>query len=224
MQWPDIEIICQHGCGEHNPCGASSAADCSARLHSGTLTVRRALQRQSWQYGCDPTTPCGRTRGAECPARHSGGLIVVEPKSRAGRRVISLLTPLVGALLAHQQTQDAERTLAAELWRDGQWVFTQPTGRPIDPCADYDEWKALLAAARVRDARLHDARHTAATMLLVLNVPSRTVMDLMGWSQLSMTQRYQHVPDELRRDVADKLGRLLWTSTNNEDDGVLVPV
>ncbi|MGB6164705.1 MAG: hypothetical protein WBF75_19470 [Pseudonocardiaceae bacterium] len=41
---------------------------------------------------------------------------------------------------------------------------------------------------------------------------------------MSMTQRYQHVPDELRRDVADKLGRLLWTSTNNEDDGVLVPV
>jgi len=37
-------------------------------------------------------------------------------------------------------------------------------------------------------------------------------MDLMGWSQLSMTQRYQHVPDQLRRDVADKLGHLLWST------------
>jgi hypothetical protein len=198
---------------------ASSAADCPAKWPSGTLTVRRALQRQSWQHGCDLATPCGRTRGADCPARHSGDLIVVEPKSRAGRRVLSLPTPLIGALLAHRQTQDAERTLAAELWQDGQWVFTQPTGRPIDPRADHAEWKALLAAAGVRDARLHDARHTAATMHLVLNVPSRTVMDLMGWSQLSMTQRYQHVPDQLRRDVADKLGRLLWVSTNDDDGG-----
>jgi integrase len=133
LQWPDIEITWQHGCGESNPCGASSAADCPAKWPRGTLTVRRALQQQSWQYGCDPTTPCGRARGADCPARHSGGLIVVEPKSRAGRRALSLPTPLIGALLAHRQTQDAERTLAAELWQDGQWVFTQPTGRPIDP-------------------------------------------------------------------------------------------
>jgi hypothetical protein len=195
-----------------------TAADCPARRPTGTLTVRRALQRQSWQHGCEPAKPCGRKRGAECPARHSGGLVVVEPKSRAGRRVLSLPTPLVWALLTHRETQDVERKRAAQLWRDDRWVFTQPTGQPTDPRADYDEWKALLTAAGVREARLHDARHTAATMLLVLNVPSRTVMDLMGWSQLSMTQRYQHVPDELRRDVADKLGRLLWVADGGEDD------
>jgi integrase len=80
---------------------------------------------------------------------------------------------------------------------------------------DYDECKALLRAAGVKEARLPDARHSAATMPLVLNVPSRMVMDLMGWSQLRMTQRYQHVPDQLRRDVADKLGHLLWST----DDG-----
>lgn len=106
-------------------------------------------------------------------------------------------------------------------------MFTQPIGHPIDPRADYDEWKALLTAAGVREARLHDVRHTAATMLLVLNVPSRTVMDLMGWSQLSMTQRYQHVPDQLRRDVADKLGQLLWATDEGENGssagGVPVP-
>jgi integrase len=53
-------------------------------------------------------------------------------------------------------------------------------------------------------------------MLLVLNVPSRIVMDLMGWSQLSMTQRYQHVPDQLRRDVANKLGQLIWGIDHGE--------
>lgn len=174
-----------------------------------TRAASRVTRRNARPSGCCPR--------CHCPARHSGGLIIVEPKSRTGRRTLSLPTPLIGALLAHRQTQDAERTLAAELWHEGHWVFTQPTRRPIDPRADYQEWKALLAAAGVRDARLHDARHTAATMLLLLNVPSRTVMDLMGWSQLSMTQRYQHVPDHLRHDVANKLGQLLWTHPHNND-------
>lgn len=209
LQWPDIAIEYHHGCGNRTPCGKPRAEDCPARQPTGTLTVRRAIQRQSWQHGCE-TTPCGRKRGAECPARHSGGLVIVEPKSRAGRRMVSLPAPLASALLAHRLVQDEEREQAAELWHEGRWVFTQPNGRPIDPRADYAEWKALLKAAGVREARLHDARHTAATMLLVLNVPSRVVMDLMGWSQVSMTQRYQHVPDSLRRDAADRLGRLLW--------------
>jgi len=61
----------------------------------------------------------------------------------------------------------------------------------------------------VREARLHDARHTAATMLLVLGVPARAVMDVMGWSQIGMTQRYQHVPNELRERIASQLDQLL---------------
>jgi len=216
LQWPDIDISWQHGCSAHTPCGAPTMEDCPAKQPIGSLTVRRALQRQSWQHGCDSSKPCGRKRGADCPARHSGGLVIVEPKSQAGRRVISLPTPLVWALLAHRERQIAERKLAAEAWHEGGWLFTQPNGRPIDPRADNREWKALLSAAGVREARLHDARHTAATMLLVLNIPSRIVMDLMGWSQLSMTQRYQHVPEQLRRDVADKLGQLLWTANDND--------
>jgi hypothetical protein len=41
----------------------------------------------------------------------------------------------------------------------------------------------------------------------------------MGWSQLSMTQCYQHVPDHLRHDVANKLGQLLWISPPDDDNG-----
>ena len=50
---------------------------------------------------------------------------------------------------------------AAQLWQEGGYVFTTPTGRPINPSTDYHQWKRLLAAAGLRDGRLHDARHTA---------------------------------------------------------------
>ncbi len=59
---------------------------------------------------------------------------------------------------------------------------------------------------------MHDARHSAATMLLVLGVPERTVMGVMGWSSTSMAARYQHVTDPIRRDVAARMGDLLWSS------------
>jgi integrase len=61
-------------------------------------------------------------------------------------------------------------------------MFAQPNGKPIDPRRDHAEWKALLRAAGVREARLHDARHTAANTLLRMGLPERAVMDVMGWS------------------------------------------
>lgn len=206
-----------HGCSEANPCGSPQPRDCPEVRPSGTLTVRRALQRQTWRHGCASADRCGRTRAAECPARHSGGLVIVEPKSRAGRRVVSIPPPLVRAMLEHREAQDGERRRAANLWHDDGWVFAQPNGKPIDPRGDYGEWKALLADAGVREARLHDARHTAATFLLVLGVAERAVMDVMGWSKIDMARRYMHVPDELRRKIADQLGGLLWTSPGEDE-------
>lgn len=217
LKWSDIVTEWHYGCPETRPCG-TRPEDCPRRHATGNLTVRRAIQRQTWQHGCEPDEKCGRKRGAECPRRHGGGLIVVKPKSRAGRRVISLPPPLIPALLEHRGAQEDERRLAAELWQSDGWVFAQPNGKLIDPRADYGEWKELLTAANVREARLHDARHTAATMLLVLGVAERAVMDVMGWSKIDMAQRYMHVPDELRQRIASQLGGLLWKAAENGDD------
>ena len=70
----------------------------------------------------------------------------------------------------------------------------------------------------MRDGWLHDARHTAATVLLVLGVPERTVMGIMGWSSTAMAARYQHVTDPIRRQVADQVGGLLWADQRPVQD------
>lgn len=92
-------------------------------------------------------------------------------------------------------------------------------GKPIDPRADYEEWKELLAAAGVREARLHDARHTAATFLLVLGTTDRAAMDVMGWSKADLAKRYMHVPDEVRQRIARQIGGLLWTDEGDAGEG-----
>jgi integrase len=95
-------------------------------LDAGTLIVRRALQRRPWQHGCGGT--CGKKRGADCPDRHGGGLVVVEVKSRAGRRGVGLPDPLVELLRTHQETQDLERRRAGHPVERGGWVLAQPVG------------------------------------------------------------------------------------------------
>ncbi len=67
----------------------------------------------------------------------------------------------------HRNGQDSERAQLEELWRVHDLVCAaQHDGRPIDPGADHKAWKAPLTPAEVSDARLHDARHTAATVQL----------------------------------------------------------
>lgn len=57
-----------------------------------------------------------------------------------------------------------------------------------------------------------EQRPTAATVLLVLGVPQRAVMDLMGWANSDMAKRYQHLTDEVRTDIAERVGSLLWST------------
>jgi integrase len=141
--------------------------------------------------------------------------------------VIGLPEPVIALLHVHRETQNAERAAARQLWHDEGWVFAKPDGRLLNPNTDYHEWKALLKEAGLRDARLHDARHTAATVLLILAVPTPTAMAIMGWSSTAMATRYQHVLDSIRRDVASQVGELLWDDVkdgrgdDNDDCGNL---
>jgi integrase len=184
-------------------------------LDKGTIRVRRSRLRPRYAHGCGGT--CGKTPGL-CPQRQSTRAATGGVKSKAGRRTIGLPPQLVALLRTHRAEQERERALARQLWQDEGWVFATTTGQPINPRTDYNEWKRLLRDAGLREARLHDARHTAATVLLVLRQPTPTVMSLMGWSSESMAARYQHVTDALRSQVASQVGELIWDSAAGNDD------
>lgn len=184
-------------------------------LAEGLLRIRRARMRPKYAHGCGGT--CGRQAGY-CPQRQQTRPDVDEAKSKAGRRVVGLPDELVELLRQHQAAQESERERARQLWHEGSWVFTTPTGRPINPNTDYREWKLLLREAGLRDARLHDARHTAATVLLILGVPERAVMGLMGWSHSAMAARYQHLTNRVQRDIAKRIGGLLWERHRYDGD------
>ena len=184
-------------------------------LDKGTLRIRRGRLRPKYVHGCGDD--CGRKSGY-CPQKKQIRPDTGDTKSKAGKRTVGLPGPLIVLFKTHKRKQDAEREVARQLWHDEGWVFAKQDGRPLNPNTDYHEWKSLLAEAGLRDARLHDARHTAATVLLILGVPTSTAMAIMGWSSASMAKRYQHLIDSIRRDVAKQVGGLLWGVSDNDQE------
>ncbi len=96
-------------------------------------------------------------------------------------------------------------------------VFTGPCGKPLDPRADHREWQRLLRKAKVPPARLHDARHTVATLMLTQGVAARVVMELLGHSQITAALG-AYVAPELARETADRMGQTLWGASNESTD------
>lgn len=185
-------------------------------LDKGTLKVWRSRLRPKWKHGC--VKPCGKRQAGYCTQRVATRDETAPTKSRAGRRIIALPAPIVELLTLHAASQQREREAACDLWTETGYVFTTQRGRSVNPSTDYHEWKRLIDKAKVPEKRLHDARHSAATLLLLLGVSERTAMSSMGWSSTAMATRYQHVVDAIRRGVADQVGELLWESAEPDGD------
>jgi integrase len=149
-------------------------------LSQGMLSVQRALRVVSGQ-----------------------GYIVAEPKSAAGRRRISLGPVAVTALRQHRATQAELRLGLGSLWQSGDWVFTRPDGRHLDPDVISHRFKKLVQELDIPRVRLHDLRHTHATLLLLAGVHPKVVQERLGHSSIAITlDTYSHVLPGLQEKAA----------------------
>ncbi|MFJ3957735.1 tyrosine-type recombinase/integrase [Arthrobacter sp. NPDC090010] len=204
---------------------------------AGTLRIQRTLYLMSWKHGCAPegSDPvCGKKNGW-CPKRHGGGIHTGPPKSEAGTRTIKVPAPVATALkdlLAFNAQVRSEEGKNHQPWTapSGETIrllFCRRNGKPIPSSEDYAAWQKFLASAGVPRARVHDARHTSATVLLAMGVDPRVVMDILGWSSITMLHRYQHVLDELKTDAAEKVTEALFQASppgSPEPEGNVIPV
>jgi integrase len=188
-------------------------------LDAGLLDLSWALQRVTYDHGCvkpgqDPT--CGR-KPRSCPARKvsvprgmewrslHGNLILMRPKTGKAR-MVACPEPLRLALELRNQAVEAERSNYAT---DLGLVWCQADGSPIDPRKDWQAWTDLLETSIGRHVTLHEARHTAATLMLELKVDPKVIMEILGHSQMITTQGYQHVSVALQRPALDALAERL---------------
>ncbi|WP_053715693.1 tyrosine-type recombinase/integrase [Saccharothrix sp. NRRL B-16348] len=99
--------------------------------------------------------------------RVDGKLTLDDVKTEASAATIPLPAPLVTVLRRHRAVQAGDK-LAAKRWVDTGLVFTTPHGTPIEPRNINRTFEALCVRAGVRVIRVHDMRHTAATILFAM--------------------------------------------------------
>ena len=136
--------------------------------------------------------------------------IEAKPKTEKSRRSI-LLAPMVVALLKQHRTRQMEARLkAGSQWQERDLVFCTSLGTPLNPNKVVDRFKTLLKRAGLPEIRFHDLRHSAATILLSMEIHPKVVQELLGHNQISMTMDiYSHVLPTMQRDAVSKLNNAL---------------
>ena len=131
-------------------------------------------------------------------------------KSRSGRRSIVLTDDAIRELKAHRKRQLQERLLMGEAYQDHGLVFCKEDGTPLDPREFTKRFQRHLEAAGLPRVRLHDLRHTHASLLLARGVHPKIVQERLGHSSITMTlDLYSHLVPGLQEAAAATLNGLL---------------
>jgi len=86
--------------------------------------------------------------------------------------------------------------------KKGSYVFMNSLGNPFHSSTGIDKaWRTARTRAGLHDFRFHDLRHSFCSRLVNLNVPLMQVSELAGHRDISTTQRYSHVKNELKGAV-----------------------
>ena len=158
-----------------------------------TVFVRRALQRVEDADG-------------------STELRLVEPKSDTSYRLISIPASVAPILTKHRFVQAGERLFAGDRWRDIGIMFSSSIGTPLDERNVRREFYAILKVHDLPRIRLHDLRHSCATILLAAGEHPKVVQELLGHSSVQLTlDTYSHLlPDlQLKERAAARLDDVL---------------
>jgi integrase len=95
------------------------------------------------------------------------------------------------------------------------FVFAKPDGSPVHPDLFSKSFDRQVASAKVPRIRLHDLRHTHATLLLQAGVSPKVVSERLGHATVAFTmQVYAHVIPGMQADAAKAFGELVF----DEDD------
>lgn len=141
--------------------------------------------------------------------RVDGVFRLLTPKTSRQRR-LSIGKSVLEALTRWREEQETWRRSDPGWLNEWDLVFTQPDGQPIDPMLVTREFRRLVRTLSVPVIRLHDLRHTHASLLLAADVPIRSVSDRLGHVTVEMTMDlYSHLLPGMDAAIAETLDAML---------------
>jgi integrase len=135
------------------------------------------------------------------------------PKSRAGKRSIRLPQFAVNALKEQKVRQLEQRLQAGSAWTDTGLIFSNHRGTYYSLSALDSQFKRLVAGAGLPAMRIHDLRHSAATLLLKMGVDMKVIQEILGHASYHITANtYSHVLMEMQDAAMDKMDGLFLSA------------
>jgi integrase len=129
-------------------------------------------------------------------------------KTANARRRIELDPTTIDVLAAWRQWQRAERHAVGDTAPE--WVFTDTTGRVVHPDKLTQTFDRIVRRTDLPAVRLHDLRHTQATLLIDAGVPVKVVSERLGHGSATFTiETYQHVLPSMQMRAVDAVSKLL---------------
>jgi integrase len=144
------------------------------------------------------------------------------PKTSGSKRTIRLPALVADELRAHKQRQREERIRAGAAWRREEWkasqlVFTTGTGGPLAGSTLSHALHRHLAAAKLPRLRVHDLRHSTASILMEAGLDRAYIMELLGHTDMKTSGRYTHVRPT-STVTAEAMAAALTAAPEREED------
>jgi integrase len=145
------------------------------------------------------------------PILQLGGTITeeIQAKSKAGERKIWLDATTIVLLKAHRKAQLAARLKASTAWLDNDLVFCREDGSPWPPDYVSRRFKAIAKACGVPVIKLHEGRHSAASLARDAAVDPEIRRKTLGHADQAMTSHYTHIEAEAHRAAANQVARFV---------------
>lgn len=151
-----------------------------------------------------------------------GSYIYTQPKSEKSRRTIALPSSLFFILSEHRKAKEVEALLLGQTLSDTDLVFND-LGKPLRPNTVTYAWERMAARSGVKVIRLHDARHTHASLMLKQGIHPKIVQERLGHASIQMTlDTYSHVAPGIQQAAAESFDKLLKRANRNEISSKLV--
>jgi len=141
----------------------------------------------------------------------SGERIVGPPKTKAGIRLVYVPPHVVPVLRTH-----LERFTGPD---DDDVVFTGQQGRPVRRASLYTAWLRATEKAGLAGVRIHDLRHTGATLAAATGASTRELMLRLGHASSDAALRYQHATTKRDEAIARSLSELARHDPAKPDTG-----
>ena len=134
-----------------------------------------------------------------------------EPKTANSRRLIALSPSTAIVLREHKAKQvELRQSLGLTPLSENDIVFSHYDGSPLLPDSVTHAWIKLVRRCGLNTIRLHDARHTHASLMLKQGVHPKIVQERLGHGSIQITlDTYSHVAPGLQQAAANKFDDIL---------------